>query len=201
METLKMNIIIFNETVVLTKKQYLSKTKREQLIHKVYKSPFVFFSIIPIIYFGVIQQFIYIVKKYRRPYVFSQSLLQITVDHMVNNILSFLYLFTIYECGILFHCIIWFSISSSIAFMMFHNQHTFNPSYVVDNNNWSQRDSGIKGSSFIQIPYLLKYFYMGIDYHHIHHMNSKIPGYNLQNYHEEVVSKSTLFDIVITTYG
>ena len=28
-------------------------------------------------------------------------------------------------------------------------------------------------------------------------MNSKIPGYNLQNYHEEVVSKSTLFDNVM----
>jgi hypothetical protein len=50
------------------------------------------------------------------------------------------------------------------------------------------------GSSFIQIPYLLKYFTMGIEYHHIHHTNAKIPGYNLQQYHEEVVSKSNKFD-------
>jgi fatty acid desaturase len=39
---------------------------------------------------------------------------------------------------------------------------------------------------------------MGIEYHHIHHMNSKIPGYNLQKYHEEVVSKSNMFDNIVT---
>ena len=38
---------------------------------------------------------------------------------------------------------------------------------------------------------------MGIEYHHIHHMNAKIPGYNLQNFHEEVVLKSNLFDNII----
>ena len=84
-----------------------------------------------------------------------------------------------------------------IIFSIFHNQHTYNPSYVIENEKWSQRDSGILGSSFIQIPYFLKYFFMGIEYHHIHHINSKIPGYNLQKYHEEVVSKSNMFDNVV----
>ena len=84
-----------------------------------------------------------------------------------------------------------------IIFSIFHNQHTYNPSYVIENEKWSQRDSGILGSSFIQVPYFLKYFFMGIEYHHIHHMNTKIPGYNLQKYHEEVVSKSNMFDNVV----
>ena len=38
---------------------------------------------------------------------------------------------------------------------------------------------------------------MGIEYHHIHHVNAKIPGYNLQKYHEEVVSKSDMFDNIV----
>ena len=46
-----------------------------------------------------------------------------------------------------------------IIFTIFHNQHTYNPSYVVKNEQWSQRDSGIFGSSFIQVPYFLKYFF------------------------------------------
>jgi hypothetical protein len=81
--------------------------------------------------------------------------------------------------------------------MVFHNQHSYNPSYVVDNENWNMTDSGLKGSSFIQIPYLLKYFTGGIEYHHIHHFNSKIPNYNLQSYHEEVISKSNIFDNIV----
>ena len=68
----------------------------------------------------------------------------------------------------------------------------------VNSENWSQRNSGLVGSSFIQIPWYLKYFFSGIEYHHIHHMNSKIPGYNLQKYHEEVVSKSNMFDNIVT---
>jgi omega-6 fatty acid desaturase (delta-12 desaturase) len=80
---------------------------------------------------------------------------------------------------------------------LFFNQHTFNPCYVVGNTEWTQRNSGLMGSSFIQIPKYLKYFTMGIEYHHIHHMNAKIPGYNLQKYHEEVVSKCNMFDNIV----
>ena len=76
-------------------------------------------------------------------------------------------------------------ISFSIGFMLFQNQHTYNPGYICDNNKWNKKDSGLKGSSFIQIPKYLQYFTMGIEYHHIHHMNSKIPGYNLKKYHNE----------------
>jgi omega-6 fatty acid desaturase (delta-12 desaturase) len=81
--------------------------------------------------------------------------------------------------------------------MLFHNQHTFNPPYLVDNNNWTMKDSGLLGSSFIQIPKYLKYFSGGIEYHHIHHINAKIPGYNLQKYHEEVISKSNIFENIV----
>ena len=57
---------------------------------------------------------------------------------------------------------------------------------------WKQKDSGIHGSSFIQIPFFFKYFFMGIEYHHIHHMNSKIPGYNLQKYQKKNMIKYLL---------
>jgi omega-6 fatty acid desaturase (delta-12 desaturase) len=187
----------FNETIILTKNQFLSKTKTQQLIHKIYKNPLVFFLIIPNIYFGIFQQFIYIVKKYRHPRVFTPSLLEITMNHIINNILSFLYLSKIYEYGLLWHFAIWFSMTASMSFMMFHNQHSFNPPFVVDNKEWTQRDSGLKGSSFFQISSYFKYFYMGIEYHHIHHMYSKLPGYNLQKYHEEIVSNSNIFDNIV----
>jgi omega-6 fatty acid desaturase (delta-12 desaturase) len=38
---------------------------------------------------------------------------------------------------------------------------------------------------------------MGIEYHHIHHINAKIPGYNLEKYHDEVILKSHIFDDVV----
>jgi len=187
----------FNETVLFTKKYYFSQTKKQQAFYNLYKSPYVFFTIVPAIYFGLIQRFIYIIKKYRHPSAYTQTLFTITMNHIINNILSTFYLCKIYEYGLLWHCIISFFISSSLAFMVFHNQHTYNPSYVVGDSEWTQRNSGLIGSSYIQLPNCIKYFYMGIEYHHIHHMNAKIPGYNLQKYHEDVISISNMFDNVI----
>jgi omega-6 fatty acid desaturase (delta-12 desaturase) len=88
-------------------------------------------------------------------------------------------------------------ISFTCGVLLFFNQHTFNPPYVVNNETWNMKDSGLTGSSFIQIPWLLKYFTGGIEYHHLHHMNAKIPNYNLQYYHEEVISKSNIFDNIV----
>jgi len=78
--------------------------------------------------------------------------------------------------------------------MIFHNQHTFNPSYVVNDKEWNKKDSGLLGSSFIQIPSYLKYFTAGIEYHHIHHINANVPGYSIQKLHEEIAKKTDELD-------
>jgi omega-6 fatty acid desaturase (delta-12 desaturase) len=184
----------FNETILLTKKQMNSNSSLQQLCYRIYKNPLVFFTFVPILYFGIAQRFIYAVKKYRHPHVFTQSFLEITCNHIINNVLSIICLYYMFKYGIMYQYICGLILACSFSFIIFHNQHSYNPSYVVGTDNWSQRDSGLLGSSFIQIPYLLKYFYMGIEYHHIHHMNAKIPGYNLQKYHEEIVSKSNMLD-------
>ena len=42
----------------------------------------------------------------------------------------------------------------------------------------------MRGSSFARIPEVLKYFTLGIEYHHIHHFRTKMPGYMLREVHE-----------------
>ena len=82
----------------------------------------------------------------------------------------------------------------TIGFMIFHNQHTFNPAYVVNDKEWNKKDSGLLGSSFIQIPPYFNYFTSGIEYHHIHHMNATVPGYNMHKLHEEITIKTDELD-------
>ena len=127
----------------------------------------------------------------------NKSLGIILFNHIINNLGSFILCRVLYNNNLFYQYITASYIGFLINFVLFFNQHIYNPPYVVGNKEWSQRNSGLLGSSFIQIPYLLKYFTMGIEYHHIHHMNAKIPGYNLQAYHEEVVSKSNMFDNIV----
>ena len=50
--------------------------------------------------------------------------------------------------------------------------------------------------TFIQIPKYLQYFTAGIEYHHIHHMTTSIPGYKLKEYHEANKDEFNQFEIV-----
>ena len=49
---------------------------------------------------------------------------------------------------------------------------------------WDRYAAAFDGSSFLQVPPLLKFFTLGIEYHHIHHFRTRIPGYMLRKCHE-----------------
>ena len=70
-----------------------------------------------------------------------------------------------------------------IGLFFFHIQHTFKN--VKRKANISHIEQGLLGASFLQVHYLIKYFTLGIEYHHIHHLNAKVPGYLLRACHED----------------
>jgi len=187
----------FNETVYWNKKEYLNFSLFSKAVFTFFHTPIVFFTAFPILYFFIIQRIIYMVKKYKYKEKIKSSYIRILNNHLINNLGCMMMCSIAHENDVLYHLLIASYIGFLINFLLFFNQHTFNPPYVVGDAEWSQQKSGLLGSSFIQIPKLLKYFTMGIEYHHIHHMSSLIPGYNLQKYHEEVISSSNIFDNII----
>jgi omega-6 fatty acid desaturase (delta-12 desaturase) len=188
---------VFNETIVFTVNQYNKFSHWRKTLYKIYKTPLVFFGIIPVVYFGIFQRFLYIIKKMSYPEKIPHSLFAIVINHTINNVGVCILLYYLHMYGILYHYLMAWCISYSTSFIVFHNQHTYNPPFVVGNEKWNMLDSGLKGSSFIQLPWFLKYFFGGIEYHHIHHMNARIPGYNLHKYHDDVINTSNLFDNVV----
>lgn len=187
----------FNELVYFTEEEYLQMNSTKKFMFDIFYNYRVYFSILPILYFGLIQRFIYLIKKLKYKNKITYSLGFILLNHLINNIGIFIVLSIVHKANLLIHFIINYYIASFIGVFLFLNQHTFNPSYVVDNDNWTVKNSGLLGSSFIQIPKYLKYFSGGIEYHHIHHINAKIPGYNLEKYHTEVILKTNLFDNIV----
>jgi fatty acid desaturase len=81
-----------------------------------------------------------------------------------------------------------------LAFLYFSTSTPLIPHMLKQVRTGHSKNSGLLDSSFIQVPRVLSFFTDGIEYHHIHHNNSKIPGYNLHKYHDEVVATSTAFD-------
>jgi omega-6 fatty acid desaturase (delta-12 desaturase) len=102
-----------------------------------------------------------------------------------------------YNNGILYQYLLSTNIGFTLISLIFFNEHTFNPSYVQKNKNWNIKDASLKTSSIIVLPSFLYYILDGEAYHHIHHINAKIPFYNLKKYHEDVSKKCDLYDNVI----
>ena len=79
--------------------------------------------------------------------------------------------------------------------MLFHLQHQVNDGYWKEYNKddkLSKDNAELIGASFLKIPFFLKPFTFGIEYHHIHHIDPSIPGYNIQRCHEDLVKKGLL---------
>jgi hypothetical protein len=149
---------LWYDTDIMSKKQYIQLTNDEQQLYTLYKHPAIFFTIAPIFYFVIPQRYIYIYNKLKHPYKYNKSLFIITLNHLLNNIGIILLMIFIYRHKIWLHYSISLLMYYSIKFMTLHNQHVFNPPYIVTNDKWRQQDSGLKGSSFTQIPKCLKYF-------------------------------------------
>ena len=69
---------------------------------------------------------------------------------------------------------------------LFYVQHQFEDVYWETNDHWSYVDTALHGSSYLKLPRLLQFFSGNIGFHHVHHLNWRIPNYNLQRAHDEV---------------
>ena len=185
-----------SETIYHTVTQYQEMSPIARTLYRVMRNPFIYHTLAPIIYWGINQRYSVLTTKLQGV-PFDESVARICFDLVVSNTGIFLLGRTLYTYGILTHWIAALWLSGVATMGIFHNEHVFNPPYMVKSHEWTQRASGLVGSSLICFPEWFKRFMSGIEYHHIHHMNAKIPGRNLRAYHEEVVANSTLFDNVV----
>ena len=74
-------------------------------------------------------------------------------------------------------------IGGCLGVWIFVCQHEFEDSQWFRNDEWTLRRSPWLGSSFLDLPTWGHWLVNNVSYHHIHHLNPKIPGYNLAACH------------------
>jgi omega-6 fatty acid desaturase (delta-12 desaturase) len=68
---------------------------------------------------------------------------------------------------------------------LFYVQHQFDDVSWERGQKWDYKTAAILGSSFLKLPAVLQWFTGSIGFHHVHHLSSKIPNYNLARCHYE----------------
>lgn len=63
---------------------------------------------------------------------------------------------------------------------LFFVQHQFEDTHWEHDDEWDLHVAALAGSSYYVLPRILQWFTGNIGLHHIHHLNSRIPNYRLQ---------------------
>jgi acyl-lipid omega-6 desaturase (Delta-12 desaturase) len=72
-----------------------------------------------------------------------------------------------------------FTIAMGLGAYLFYAQHNFPSVKLRDPAEWSHVYAALHSSSFIRMGGLMRWFTGNIGYHHVHHLNARIPFYRL----------------------
>ena len=71
------------------------------------------------------------------------------------------------------------TIASMIGSYLFFAQHSFEGMHVLSADDWTIHRAAMESSSYMKLNKLMRWFTGNIGYHHIHHLNVRIPFYRL----------------------
>ena len=161
----------------LTLQEYANAPFLKRVWYRIYRNPFVMFIIGPLYLFLISYRFNRknATKKEKR-HVWITNVILLTIVLILGMTLGWK-AFILVELPIFF-------IASFAGVWLFYVQHQFEDGYFESGENWSYVEAALKGSSYYKLPKLLQWFSGNIGFHHVHHLNSKVPNYHLEEAHK-----------------
>jgi omega-6 fatty acid desaturase (delta-12 desaturase) len=71
------------------------------------------------------------------------------------------------------------AVATAMGSYLFYAQHNFPAARFQDGGTWDYAAAALAGSSYIPMNPVLRWFTGNIGYHHVHHLNVRIPFYRL----------------------
>lgn len=159
----------------LTTEEYHRRSRWGKLRYRIYRNSIVQFLIIPVIYLTVI---------IRYPFVSLKAWKKIRWNHVLNNLIIVAILGGVaillgWQKFLLVHIpvLVFFG---TVAFWFFYIQHQHEDNYKEWKDQWDHLLASIRGSTYYKLPKMFQWLSGNIGFHHIHHLNSRIPNYNLE---------------------
>lgn len=156
---------------IVTRKKFLEMSSRDRRAYLATRHPVT-------IFFGYISMFIYgmcIRSFINNPKKHIDSLVALILHAAVAVSII---LFSGWLTWFLLFCLPFF-IAFGLGSYFFYAQHNFPGVVFADNKEWAYEKAALESSSFMKMNPVMTWFSGNIGYHHIHHLNAKIPFYRL----------------------
>lgn len=168
---------------IATKKKFASMTKGERRAYLANRHPLVIlFGYFTIFIFGMcIASFASTPKKH------WDSLIA-----LILHVALAVSVFFIFDAQtLLFTIILPFTITCAIGSYLFYAQHNFPGVLFNSNEDWTYERAALESSSYMRTNKLMAWFSGNIGYHHIHHLNARIPFYRLPEAYHAITELQT----------
>jgi acyl-lipid omega-6 desaturase (Delta-12 desaturase) len=158
----------------LTVDEWREAPRRRRFFYRAYHSPWVMFTIGPMIKFLVIER---IVTRPATTPVRVKRSVHFTNAGIVAFVVGMMVLlgparFLAVQLPALI-------LGGSGAIWLFYVQHRFEGAYWARRAQWQYVDAALRGSSHLDLGPVLQYVSGNIGFHHLHHLDARIPNYNL----------------------
>lgn len=160
----------------LTVKEYLESSPKRRFFYRVARNPFVLFVLAPLGLFFIYQRF---------PSSNAKGKDRRSVMWM-NLALAAMVTFGCWLFGWQNYLLMQLPVTmvaGAAGIWMFYVQHQYEDTYWEHRDEWDYTTAALQGSSFYKLPKIFQWFTGNIGFHHIHHLGSKIPNYNLERCH------------------
>lgn len=156
---------------IITKEKFLDATKGEQRQYLLIRHPLtIALGYFSVFFFGMsVQSFI---SSPRRHW---DSIIAVSV-HVLLSVTAFWFLGWL---GWLLLILVPFLIASALGAYLFYAQHNFPGVKFKEDIEWSYDHAALESSSYMKMNLFWEFMTANIGYHHIHHINSRIPFYRL----------------------
>ena len=79
-----------------------------------------------------------------------------------------------------------FTIACALGSYLFYAQHNFPGVILKDKEGWTYEGAALESSSYMKTNRLMAWFTANIGYHHIHHLNHRVPFYRLPELYRDI---------------
>jgi len=160
----------------LTVREYLESSRWRRLVYRLARNPLVLFLLAPVFYFAFAQRLPSVAASRReRRSVWMTNAAIIMLVLVVARVLGWRNYLLIQSTVLV--------LAGAAGTWLFYVQHQFDGVYWERSAAWDSTTAALQGSSYYKLPIILRWFSGNIGFHHIHHLNPRIPNYYLRKCH------------------
>lgn len=163
----------------LTVREYNALSRWKRLLHRLPRHPLVANILLPPIVFLIIYRFPFDTPRH---WVRERRSVYLTNAALLASFVALALLIGWREVATVQLSIM--VVASIIGVWLFSVQHRFETAHWTRRADWNAVDASMEASSWFALPRVLRWLTGNIGFHHVHHLNPRVPNYRLADAHD-----------------